>query len=57
MTDLRHAFLTKPFLRSNWALDYEAFKGSDEEKELLERLKRWAGRKDLSGIPQGYPTL
>jgi hypothetical protein len=47
MSELRDAFLTKAFLHSNWAIDYEAFKGSEEEHQLLERLERWATRKDL----------
>ena len=47
MQDLRNAFITKHFLRSIWALDYELFKDSDSEQRLLERLERWSERKDL----------
>lgn len=47
MQELRNSFITKPFLRSVWALDYEAFKGSEAEQRLLERLERWSERKDL----------
>lgn len=47
MPELNEGFLTRSFLRSNWALDYAAFKGSPEEKALEMRLKRWAGRTDL----------
>lgn len=47
MQELRNAFITKPFLRSIWALDYEAFKGSEEEQRLLNRLELWSERKDL----------
>jgi hypothetical protein len=47
MQELRNSFITKPFLLSIWALDYEAFKGSDEEQRLLNRLERWSERKDL----------
>lgn len=47
MRDLHEGFVTRSFLRSNWALDYVAFKGSPEEEELEARLKRWADRTDL----------
>ena len=47
MADLYRSFISKSFLRSVWALEYEAFKGSPEETALLERLRRWAARKDL----------
>lgn len=47
MRDLHSSFVTRQFLRSVWALDYEAFKDSDEERQLFERLKRWAARTDL----------
>lgn len=47
MTDLHRSFISKPFLRSVWALEYEAFKGSAEEASLVERLQTWAARKDL----------
>lgn len=47
MTDLHNAFVTKVFLRSVWALDFEAFKDGEEERQLLDRLNRWASRTDL----------
>lgn len=47
MTELHRAFVSRSFLRSVWAIDYEEFKGSDEEKNLVERLERWSKRKDL----------
>jgi hypothetical protein len=47
MTDLFSSFISKPFLRSVWALEFEAFKGSDEEAALDERLRRWSSRRDL----------
>jgi len=47
MAELHTPFVTKPFLRSVWALDYEAFKDSVEERQLVERLNRWANRTDL----------
>ena len=47
MRDLHNPFVTKSFLRSVWALDYEAFKDSEEEKALLTRLANWSKRADL----------
>lgn len=47
MTELISSFISKSFLRSVWALEYEAFKGSEEEAALEKRLKRWSERKDL----------
>jgi tRNA G10 N-methylase Trm11 len=47
MTDLFSSFISKTFLHSVWALDYEAFKDSEEEGTLAKRLRRWADRKDL----------
>jgi len=47
MADLFNSFISKAFLRSVWALEFEAFKGSDEEAALDARLKRWSLRKDL----------
>ncbi len=47
MQDLHNSFISKSFLRSVWALDFEAFKGSDAERELESRLDLWAKRKDL----------
>ena len=47
MVDLHRSFISKSFLRSVWALEYEAFKGSVEETALVKRLQTWAARKDL----------
>lgn len=47
MRELQNPFVTKSFLRSVWALDYEAYKDSEDEKALLLRLKNWAKRADL----------
>lgn len=44
MPELRNSFLSKSFLRSVWAHEYETFKDSDEELALLHRLQRWAVR-------------
>lgn len=44
MGDMQNSFISKSFLRSIWAHEYETFKDSPEETELLERLKRWAAR-------------
>jgi hypothetical protein len=47
MSDLFSSFISKSFLRSVWALEYEAFKESEEELALNDRLHRWSARKDL----------
>src|ERR1700730_5014665 len=47
MVDLVNSFISKAFLRSVWALEFEAFKRSDEEVALDARLQRWSLRKDL----------
>ena len=47
MPDLFNSFISKAFLRSVWALEYEAFKASEEEAALTDRLRRWSGRRDL----------
>lgn len=47
MTELYSSFLSKTFLRSVWELDYAAFRDSDEERALEERLRRWSERRDL----------
>lgn len=44
MVDIQNSFISKSFLRSVWAHEYETFKDSPQEAELLERLKRWAAR-------------
>ncbi|MGQ0445334.1 MAG: hypothetical protein ACT4O2_09470, partial [Beijerinckiaceae bacterium] len=45
MADLVNSFVSKAFLRSVWALEFAAFKGSEEEAALEARLKRWSLRK------------
>jgi len=47
MSELFSSFISKAFLRSVWALEYEAFKDTDEEAALDARLRRWSARKDL----------
>jgi hypothetical protein len=47
MIDLFNSFISKTFLRSVWALEYENFMGSAGERALAERLVTWAIRKDL----------
>lgn len=47
MRELHEGFVTRSFLRSVWALDYNAFKDSQEETDLQDRLKRWSTRTDL----------
>lgn len=48
MAELFNSFISKSFLRSVWALEYEAYKGTATETSLVERLKTWAERKDLN---------
>ncbi|MGH7054171.1 MAG: Eco57I restriction-modification methylase domain-containing protein, partial [Stellaceae bacterium] len=50
MADLYSSFISKTFLRSVWKLEYEAFRGSEEEAALTNRLRRWTSRKDLREI-------
>ena len=40
-------FLSRAYLRSQWDLDYQAFRDSPEEIALHERLVRWSRRPDL----------
>lgn len=47
MADLFNSFISKTFLRSVWALEFEAFKDSQEERALDDRLLQWSRRKDL----------
>ncbi len=47
MVELFNSFIAKSFLRSVWALEFEAFKGSEDEAALDDRLRRWSARKDL----------
>lgn len=44
MGELQNTFISRSFLRSVWAHEYETFKDSDEEAALFDRLKRWADR-------------
>src|SRR6266404_6627837 len=47
MVELFNSFISKAYLRSVWALEYEAFKESEDESLLTDRLYRWFARKDL----------
>ncbi len=47
MTELFSSFISKAFLRSVWALEFQASEGSDEEAALDNRLRRWSARRDL----------
>ncbi|HEY5006772.1 MAG TPA: DNA methyltransferase [Caulobacteraceae bacterium] len=47
MFDDSQGFLTRAFLRREWALEYKAWQGSDEEARLLARLNAWAARPAL----------
>ena len=40
-------FLSRAYLRSQWNLDYLAFRDSPEEASLYERLERWSQRTEL----------
>lgn len=40
-------FLSRAYLRSQWSLDYQAFRDSAEEAALYDRLVRWSQRTDL----------
>jgi type I restriction-modification system DNA methylase subunit len=42
-----NSFISKPFLRSLWALDYEAYKDTEQEQGLLKLLNDWSKRADL----------
>ena len=44
MFERNPSFITRAFLRSVWAQDFEAFKGSDEETALLDQLTNWSNR-------------
>ncbi|MCV0427041.1 MAG: N-6 DNA methylase [Roseibium sp.] len=43
----RNTYISKNFLKSVWAVDYEVFKNSEQEKALRLRLQNWADRTDL----------
>ena len=47
MSDLHVAFVSKSFLRPHWDLEYRAWRDSDNEKALNDRLALWAKRTDL----------
>ena len=47
MQDFQNPFITKQFLKSVWDIEYKAFRGTQEEANLLERLRRWSLRQDL----------
>jgi hypothetical protein len=47
MPDLFNSFVSKAFLSSVWALEYEAYKDSEDERALTDRFRRWSARKDL----------
>jgi hypothetical protein len=47
MTVSQNAFLNPTFLRSVWADDYLAFRGTAAETILLQRLQNWAARPDV----------
>lgn len=44
MTGIENTFLSKSFLLSVWAPEYEKFRNSPEETRLFDRLIRWANR-------------
>lgn len=45
--ELHNPFVSKTFLRSVLDHDYQRFRGSADEADLLARLTRWAARPDL----------
>lgn len=47
MPDFHDSFVSRAFLKSVWGLEYQAFRGSKEEADLLELLRTWSSRKDL----------
>lgn len=48
MFDDSRAFVTRPFLRSAFALDYKAYCDGTADNDLLDRLRRWSERLALS---------
>lgn len=44
MFERNSSFITRSFLRSVWAQDFDAFKSSDDEAVLLEQLTNWSNR-------------
>jgi hypothetical protein len=47
MFDDSQGFLKRAFLEREWALDYKAWRGSEEEAAFLARLRAWAAKPDL----------
>lgn len=47
MVSTHRPFFGDAFLRSVWDQEYEAFKSSGGETQLIERLEKWADRKGL----------
>lgn len=48
MQEFHNPFVSKQFLRSVWAGEFEAYVDSGEDADLRERLERWTGRANLS---------
>ena len=44
MFERNSSFITRSFLRSVWAQDFNALKESDDEAALLEQLTNWSNR-------------
>ena len=47
MADLHSSFISKAFLRSHWAIEYQAWVDAGEDAKLLAILEQWAARADL----------
>ena len=45
MRDKNSSFISRSFLRSVWAQDFEAFRDSDEERQLEQVLRNWDARR------------
>ena len=57
MTISQKPLLTEAFLRSVWGEDYEVFKDTAEERELLSRLDNWSRRRDLGETASEAPFV
>ena len=57
MSDLANSFVSRSFLLSVWAHEYETFKDSAEETALLQRLQRWASRAPQKETTAQSPLL
>jgi hypothetical protein len=44
MTELHQPLFPEPYLRSVFGHEFESFRGSQSERELLERLEAWASK-------------